>query len=211
MNKMSKLEKRIAGVILIAIAVGLLGILLHTFVYKPNGEQIANCEAEIESLAEKVEEAKKAPALIVSYREKINALIGGSEENSNLLNKTIDLPDILRIVENAGSSSGVEFNEISMNGNASFVKGGLIENEDGTETEIVNAEQFYLLEMKLKVVCEYQKLWNFLKACEGSGFYITVDNMAISNSKDLSGRLEGDVQLNFYSIVSGEMASEAKK
>lgn len=211
MNKMSKLEKRIATIVLIGVAVILTGVLLQSFIYKPNTEQISSCEAEIKSLAEKVEEAKKAPALIVSYREKINALIGGSEENSNLLNKTIDVPDILRIVEDAGRTSGVEFNEISMNGNASFVKGGLIENEDGTEAEIVNAEQFFLLEMKLKVVSNYQQLWDFLNKCEDSGFYVTVDNMAIGRSEGCGTRLEGDVQVNFYSIVNDEMAEEARK
>ena len=151
MNKLNRMEKKIAEIIILTVVVVLIGILLRSFIYTPNNEQIAKQEAEIESLATKVEEAQKAPALIVSYREKINALIGGSEENSNLLNKTIDVPDILRLVETAGMRSGVAFNEISMNGNASFVKGGLLENEDGTQTELVNAEQFYLLEMKLKV------------------------------------------------------------
>ena len=70
MNKMSKLEKRIATIVLIGVAVILTGVLLQSFIYKPNTEQISSCEAEIKSLAEKVEEAKKAPALIVSYRSR---------------------------------------------------------------------------------------------------------------------------------------------
>ena len=109
----------------------------------------------------------------------------------------------------AGMRSGVAFNEISMNGNASFVKGGLLENEDGTQTELVNAEQFYLLEMKLKVSCDYEQLWNFLKECEESGFYVTADHIAITSNKTESGKLEGDLQLNYYSIVSSEMAQAA--
>lgn len=145
MNKMSKLEKRIAAIILTVACVGLLAGLLHVFVIKPNNVEIENLNSEIESLADKVEEAKKAPALIVSYKEKINALIGGSEENSNLLNKKIDVPYMLKIIENAAAASGMGINEISMNGNASFVKGGLNEKEDGTTEEIVNAENFYLL------------------------------------------------------------------
>ena len=209
MNKLNRMEKKIAEIIILTVVVVLIGILLRAFIYTPNNEQIAKQEAEIESLATKVEEAQKAPALIVSYREKINALIGGSEENSNLLNKTIDVPDILRLVETAGMRSGVAFNEISMNGNASFVKGGLLENEDGTQTELVNAEQFYLLEMKLKVSCDYEQLWNFLKECEESGFYVTADHIAITSNKTESGKLEGDLQLNYYSIVSSEMAQAA--
>ena len=209
--KMTKLEKKILTIILIVVFVGLIGILLRVFIYKPNSEQISKLENEIVTLSEKVEEAKKAPSLIVSYKEKINALIGGSEENSNLLNQVIDVPDILRIVENAAAKSGVEFEEISLNGNASFVKGGLIENEDGTTEEIVNADTFYLLEMRLKALSDYTQLWDFLKICEDCGFYVTVDHISISNSKTEGLRLEGDMQINFYSIVSGAMAEEATR
>lgn len=209
--KMTKLEKKILNIILIVICVALVGILLQFFIYKPNNQQITKLESEIETLSEKVEEAKKAPGLIVSYKEKINALIGGTEENSNLLNQVIDVPDILRIIENAAASSGVEFDEISMNGNASFVKGGLIENEDGSVEEIVVADNFYLLEMKLKTSSDYTQLWNFLKTCEDCGFYVTVDHIAISDAKTEGMRLEGDLQINFYSIVSGDMAAEATR
>ena len=207
--KMTKLEKKIATIILMVVMVAIVGIALQFFIYKPNTEQINTLTNEIESLADKVEEAKKAPSLIVAYQNKINALIGGSEENSNLLNQVIDVPDTLRLIENAAASSGVEFEEISMNGNASFVKGGLIENEDGTTSEIVNAENFYLLEMKLKVICDYDQMWNFLKECEDSGFYVTVDHIAISNEKTEGPRLTGDMQINFYSLVSSDMAENA--
>lgn len=207
--KMTKLEKKIATIILMVVMVAIVGITLQFFIYKPNTEQIDTLTNEIESLADKVEEAKKAPSLIVAYQNKINALIGGSEENSNLLNQVIDVPDTLRLIENAAASSGVEFEEISMNGNASFVKGGLIENKDGTTSEIVNAENFYLLEMKLKVICDYDQMWNFLKECENSGFYVTVDHIAISNEKTEDPRLTGDMQINFYSLVSSDMAENA--
>lgn len=207
--KMTKLEKKIATIILMVVMVAIVGIALQFFIYKPNTEQIDTLTNEIESLADKVEEAKKAPSLIVAYQNKINALIGGSEENSNLLNQVIDVPDTLRLIENAAASSGVEFEEISMNGNASFVKGGLIENEDGTTSEIVNAENFYLLEMRLKVICDYDQMWNFLKECEDSGFYVTVDHIAISNEKTEGPRLTGDMQINFYSLVSSDMAENA--
>ena len=207
--KMTKLEKKIATIILMVVMVAIVGIALQFFIYKPNTEQIDTLTNEIESLADKVEEAKKAPSLIVAYQNKINALIGGSEENSNLLNQVIDVPDTLRLIENAAASSGVEFEEISMNGNASFVKGGLIENEDGTTSEIVNAENFYLLEMKLKVICDYDQMWNFIKECEDSGFYVTVDHIAVSNEKTENLRLAGEIQINFYSLVSSDMASNA--
>ncbi len=211
MSKMTKLEKKIATIILFVVVIGIIGVALQFFVYKPNNEQIDILTNEIESLADKVEEAKKAPSLIVSYQNKINALIGGSEENSNLLNQVIDVPDILRLVESAAASSGVQFEEISMNGNASFVKGGLIENEDGTTTEIVNAENFFLLEMKLKLSCNYTQLWNFLKSCEDSGFYVTVDHVTIGDDKADELMLEGEVQVNFYSLVSSNMADSATK
>jgi Tfp pilus assembly protein PilO len=206
---MTKLEKKIATIILMVVMVAIVGIALQFFIYKPNTEQIDTLTNEIESLADKVEEAKKTPSLIVAYQNKINALIGGSEENSNLLNQVIDVPDTLRLIENAAASSGVEFKEISMNGNASFVKGGLIENEDGTTSEIVNAENFYLLEMKLKVICDYDQMCNFLKECEASGFYVTVDHITISNEKTEEPRLTGDMQINFYSLVSSDMAENA--
>lgn len=209
--KMTKLEKKILTIILIVVCVALVGILLRFFIYKPNNEQITKLESEIEALSEKVEEAKKAPGLIVSYKEKINALIGGTEENSNLLNQIIDVPDILRIVEKSAASSGLEIDEISMNGNASFVKGGLIENEDGSVEEIVIADNFYLLEMKLKTASDYTQLWNFLKTCEDCGFYVTIDHIAISDAKTEGMRLEGDLQINFYSIVSGAMAAQATR
>ena len=210
MNKMNRLEKKLATIILMVVCVGLVALVLHFFVFKPNNEQIEQLDSQIVELADKVEEAKKAPALIVSYKDKINALIGGSEENSNLLNKTIDVPDILQIIESSAAKSGIQFEEISFNGNASFVKGGLIEKEDGTTEEIVNAENFYLLEIKLKSITDYIQMWNFIKSCEDCGFYVTVDHIAISNEKSYGARLEGEIQINFYSIVSSEMAENAK-
>ena len=168
---MNKLEKTIAGIVLTVVLTGLFAILIHIFVGKPNAREINSLNTEIESLADKVEEAKKAPALIVSYQNKINALIGGSEENSNLLNKKIDVPTVLNMIENSAATSGLGIGEISFNGNASFVKGGLIEKEDGTTTEIVNTENFYLLEIKLKIQSGYAQLWNFLKSCEMTKSY----------------------------------------
>ena len=88
MNKMSRLEKKLATIIVVVVCVGLVALVLHFFVYKPNTEQIEQLESQIVELSDKVEEAKKAPALIVSYKEKINELIGGSKENSNLLTDT---------------------------------------------------------------------------------------------------------------------------
>ena len=211
MNKMSRLEKKLATVILTVVGVGFIALLLHFFVYKPNREEIKRLESQIAELSDKVEEAKKAPALIVSYKEKISELIGGSKENSNLLNKSLDVPDILRVIENASAGSGIQFEEISFNGNASFVKGGFIEKEDGTTEKIVNTENFYLLEIKLKSIADYKQLWSFLKSCEDSGFYVTVDHIDIADEKSGGLRLEGEVQVNFYSVVSIEMAENAKK
>lgn len=211
MNKMSKLEKRIAAIILTVVCIGIVALLLHFFVNKPNHVEVESLTAEIESLADKVEEAKKAPSLIKSYQEKINSLIGGSQENSGLLNKVIDVPYVLQIIENAAASSGMNINEISMNGNASFVKGGLIEMEDGTTEEIVNAENFYLLEIKLNTSSNYQQLWNFIKHCEDSGFYVTTDHIAISDAKTEGHALEGELQVNFYSLVTSEMAAKAER
>lgn len=210
MNKMSKLEKRIATIILTVVCVGLVALLMHFFISKPNKAEVESLSAEIESLADKVEEAKKAPSLIKSYQAKINALIGGSQENSGLLNKAIDVPYVLKIIENAAASSGMNINEISMNGNASFVKGGLIEMEDGSTEEIVNAENFYLLEVKLKTSGDYEQLWKFLKSCEDSGFYVTADHIAVSDAKTEGHALEGEVQVNFYSLVTSEMAAKAE-
>ena len=47
-------------------------------------------------------------------------------------------------------------------------------------------------------------MWNFLKECEDSGFYVTVDHIAISNEKTEGPRLTGDMQINFYSLVSSD-------
>ncbi len=204
MSKMSKLEKKLAAIILMIVSTGLAVLLVSVFIGKPNNAEIESLNNEIVSLADKVEEAKKAPALIVSYKEKINMLIGGSEESSNLLNKKIDVPDILQIIESSAASSGVQFEEISMNGNASFVKGGLIEKEDGTKEEIVNTENFYLLEIKMKTVSDYVQLWNFLKGCEDSGFYVAVDHIAVADTQTAGARLAGEVQINIYSLIANE-------
>ena len=57
--KMTKLEQKIAIIILMVVMVGIVGIALQFFVYKPNSEQIETLTNEIESLAPKVEEAKR--------------------------------------------------------------------------------------------------------------------------------------------------------
>ena len=92
MNKMSKLEKKIATTVLSVVIVALVAVLTVVFICNPNTEQAESLNAEIESLADKVEEAEKAPMLIVTYKGKIDELIGGSTENSNLLNNRIDVP-----------------------------------------------------------------------------------------------------------------------
>ena len=53
--KMTKLEQKIAIIILMVVMVGIVGIALQFFVYKPNSEQIETLTNEIESLAPKVE------------------------------------------------------------------------------------------------------------------------------------------------------------
>ena len=80
MNKMSRLEKKLATIILMVVCVGLVALVLHFFVYKPNKEQIEQLESQIVELADKVEEAKKAPALIVSYKETL--LVSSSQESA---------------------------------------------------------------------------------------------------------------------------------
>ena len=44
MNKMSRLEKKLATIILMVVCVGLVALVLHFFVYKPNTEQIEQLE-----------------------------------------------------------------------------------------------------------------------------------------------------------------------
>ena len=52
--KMTKLEQKIAIIILMVVMVGIVGIALHFFVYKPNSEQIETLTNEIESLSPNV-------------------------------------------------------------------------------------------------------------------------------------------------------------
>ena len=63
--------------------------------------------------------------------------------------------------------------------------------------------------MKLKVICDYDQMWRFLKICEDSGFYVTVDHIAIAQDKDNEIRLTGDMQVNFYSLVSSDMVGSS--
>ena len=51
--KMTKLEKKIATIILMVVMVAIVGIALQFFIYKPNTEQIDTLTNEIESLADK--------------------------------------------------------------------------------------------------------------------------------------------------------------
>ena len=57
MNKMSRLEKKLATIILMVVSVGLVALVLHFFVYKPNTEQIGELESQIDELADKVEDS----------------------------------------------------------------------------------------------------------------------------------------------------------
>ena len=70
MNKMSRLEKKLATIILMVVCVGLVALVLHFFVYKPNTEQIEQLESQIVELSDKVEEAKRLPHLLFPTKRK---------------------------------------------------------------------------------------------------------------------------------------------
>ena len=70
--KMTKLEQKIAIIILMVVMVGIVGIALQFFVYKPNSEQIETLTNEIDSITKEMR--KKMVVTFKAFRVPISGL-----------------------------------------------------------------------------------------------------------------------------------------
>ena len=64
--KMTKLEKKIATIILMVVMVAIIGVALQFFIYKPNAEQIDTLTNEIDSLADAIKHVFFTVATLIS-------------------------------------------------------------------------------------------------------------------------------------------------
>lgn len=219
-SELSKTDIKIVIIVLIFIFAIIISAVEFFFLYKPKSEEISDVKTQISDLQVKVEEAKRVPDQINYYQGEIDRLegktAGENEEDDAELRQEINVPVILSIVEDAAAKAKMELSSIAMDGNAAYVKGGVIEgilnqnNQNGEEappldaTPEVDASAFYKLGIAMTVESvTYDGLMKFLGNVENAGYYITTSSANLS-TKEIDGKIiySGSVNFYIYSFVA---------
>lgn len=208
-SELSKNDVKIVVIVVIFIVAIIIGAVEIMFLYSPKSLEAKSLQDTFDSLQVKVEEAKRVPNQIASYRTQIEQLEGktfGDEEETPELRQEIDVPTILQIVENAAASSEMKLKSVTMDGNAAYIKGGLSiaggTTEDGTAENTSVA--FYKLGVALDVdAVSYDGLMNFLSTFEDAGYYVTTSKASLEYDK-VSGAYKGPLNFYVYSLVSSK-------
>jgi hypothetical protein len=220
-SELSKTDVKIVVIVLIFIAAVILSIVEFAFLYKPKTEEIKDTQTTLDSLQVKVEEAKRVPEQITYFQQEIDRLEGKTSEDGTEdaeLRQEINVPVILSIVENAANNAKMKLTSIAMDGNAAYVKGGVIEGivqeqeqgaegEEGSENEAtpeVDASAFYKLGIAMSVdSVTYEGLMKFLENVEDAGYYITTSSAALNTKENVQGVVyEGTINFYIYSFVA---------
>lgn len=214
-SELSKTDVKIVIIVLIFIFAIVIGAVEFMFLYSPNVEEAETLQQTYDGLQLRVEEAKKIPSQIAHYQKEIDILEGkatgeGEEGDGNTeLRQELDVPKILSIVETSATSSNMELQSISMDGNAAYIKGGVIipssdpngENGEGGTSENV-ATAFYKLGIAMEVnSVSYEGLMQFLETIEDAGYYVTTSSasLVLDVEKNI---YSGSLNFYIYSFVS---------
>jgi hypothetical protein len=208
-SELSKTDVKIVVIVLILLVSIAIGFVEFFYLYRPNDEKLVQAQETLAGLQVKLQEAKRVPTQIEHYKQQIDILEGktteeGGEDNVEL-RQEIDLPTILGIVETSASNAKMELKAISMDGNAAYIKGGVIiqspDAENGDTPEI-NASAFYRLGISMEVTSvTYEGLTMFLENVEDAGYYLTTSSASLEVGED-GETYSGTIDFYIYSFVS---------
>jgi hypothetical protein len=208
-SELSKNDLKILVIVLMVI-ITVLGCLAEIMFWsKPTAEELTKAEQTYETLLPKVDEAKRVPDQILYYRNEIAILEGretdGSEDDVEL-RQEIDVPTILTIVESSASAAKLQLTSIAMDGNAAYIKGGIIQGEITNPSNEVMPEEsvssFYKLGVSMQVkTVTYDGLMQFLQNVEDAGYYITTSSASLT-SNDGGKTYSGTLNFHIYSLVA---------
>lgn len=183
-SELSATDTKILVIVLILVAAFIVGILEYCFVFTPYSKDYDDIQTKIETLQPKLKEAEAVPGQIVTLQRQIDALMGKTNDESDKqteegLNEVLDVPSILAIVEKSATDAGLELQSITMDGNAAYVKGGVISGmnpgtENGQGAQMQQSGGFAKLGISLVVnKVTYDGLMDFLHNLEEAGYYLT--------------------------------------
>ena len=200
MMKKTQWWQKYVLIVCIFAFVALLGfMILNTFVWKSFETRQISAINEKAALQEKLEDAKKADALIEQLTKQIEKLIGGNEGEKEKLSKGIDIPDLLRELEKASIKSGFEVSGIELDGTGNYVKRPAI--SVSTSEGTVN---IYNIGLSMNVNGTYEAMQTFIKSFEDSGYYVTVQSIEVDRQDTLINQdIVGSIRIVIYSSTSG--------
>ena len=179
-SELSKNDIKIVVIVLVFLLAIIIGAVEIMFLYSPKVEEAEALQQTLDSLQLKVTEAQKVPQQITMYRNRIEELEGRTSEDGEEtpeLRQEIDVPKILSIVENAASTSNMQLKSVMMDGNAAYIKGGIVLGNDGNTSGAVENTAFYKLGVALQVeAVSYEGLMQFLSYVEEAGYYVTTSS-----------------------------------
>lgn len=218
-SELSKTDIQVVVIVLILLVTIALGVVEYMFWFSPKAEEIDQANQTLAGLQTKVQEAKRVPQQIKNYEQQIAILEGGGseseDEDSTELRQEIDVPTILAIVESSATQANLKLSSITMDGNAAYIKGGVIDggsseqqqqqpNPDGSIPEAsapVSGSDFYKLGIAMEVTSvSYDNLMQFLENVEDAGYYITTSSAFLSTE---DGNIyKGNLNFYIYSFVA---------
>lgn len=209
-SELSKTDVKIVIIVVIFLLAIIIGVVEFLYVYKPNAEKIAETQQTLDGLQIRLEEAKKIPNQIAHYQREIDILEGKTTgedgEDNTELRQELDLPKILTIVESSATASNMKLQSITMDGNAAYIKGGVIippttgEGEGASEEQTASA--FYKLGIAMDVTSvTYDGLMQFLESIEDAGYYATTSSASLTLNKE-QNIYSGALNFYIYSFVS---------
>lgn len=210
-SELSKTDVKIVIIVVIFLLAIVIGAVEYLYIYKPNAEKITETQQTLDGLQIRLDEAKKIPNQIAHYQREIDILegktTGDGEEGNTELRQELDLPKILSIVETSATASNMKLQSITMDGNAAYIKGGVIipstndqNNEEGAVEQTATA--FYKLGISMDVTSvSYEGLMQFLETIEDAGYYATTSSASLTLNTE-ENVYAGALNFYIYSFVS---------
>lgn len=212
-SELSKTDVKIVIIVVIFLLAIVIGAIEFLYIYKPNAEKITETQQTLDGLQIRLDEAKKIPNQIAHYQREIDILEGkttGDDEGDGTnteLRQELDLPKILSIVETSATASNMKLQSITMDGNAAYIKGGVIipstndQNGEGAAEE-QTATAFYKLGISMDVTSvSYDGLMQFLETIEDAGYYATTSSASLTLNPE-ENVYAGALNFYIYSFVS---------
>lgn len=201
-SELSKKDWKIFSVVLIIFLTVVIVAIIGAFPIRTALKDIEAAQGTITELEPKVQEALKVPSDIAYYESQI-AILSGQKTEDNVeipeLGMKLDVPTILTIIENSARGANLNFTSLTMDGNASYVKGGLLPSESGEQQE--DASGFLKLGLSMQVSSvDYAGLMKFLENVEDAGYYVTTSECSLATNE--SGNIyNGTLKFYIYSVM----------